>query len=152
MSRYFSEEDVADFQLWNIDVGSALMNIGKKEGNDALYEKGRRTMADLWHFRGVDRSGVDILAEEKTQLENLMGCRGTLRVSQNKNGETEITVNKTGCGCDPDFRAKRVAQLAEAYGKIEQLDAENEHFDIENCDGPFSVGFDSINVKELQGG
>jgi hypothetical protein len=95
-TKYFSEEDVQLFSSWSFDMGEALVVIGEKENMPELVQRGLRMDEDLWHFRATERSGIDKTADKKTMADELM------------NGK--------------ESRAARVAALAGAYERMEELE------------------------------
>lgn len=94
--KYFSEDDVQLFTMFNIDIGAALVTIGEKENNPDLIKRGMNIDEDLWHFRMGERSGLERNAAKLNTPDEVMNNKYT--------------------------RQARVEALAATYSRLESLE------------------------------
>lgn len=117
------------FQMFDLDIGSAMVAAGRKSGNEELIAKGEKTAASLLVYRPRNRAGENMEAEKKTSIREKMGHPGIFAIKKNGDGTHDIIVQKTGVGGDKAFRAARTAALAAAYA--ERMDSEISPFESE---------------------
>ncbi len=93
-------DDIENFTMWNVELPCG---------------------EQLWGYRprGKHIKGRD----EVASLDELMGNKGTLHVKTlaTNDAPAVVTMKAVGVGGDVNFRAKRVAELAEHYRKNEDL-------------------------------